>query len=218
MHRRSHTIAAVAAAVALPLSAAACGGASQSASTVAPAPRTTSPATGSPAAQSPAAGGPATAPATDTGTAPTDDRQPGTTAGAPAPQQHALVFIALGDDGASGRPVGCGDSSVAVPFTTTTIAPLGEVMRAQLAQHDTHYGGSGLYNALAQSRLQYVGASVEGGHAVVDLTGDLVMGGECDIPRVREQLTAPALGFGNVDTVEVRIDGRALDDVLSLRN
>lgn len=131
--------------------------------------------------------------------------------------RRALTFIAEGDAGTSGPLVGCGDSSVTVPFTTTTIAPLSEVMRAQLAVNDDHYGDSGLYNALYRSDLDFAAASIDAGHATVELTGTLRMGGECDIPRVREQLTAPALQFDNVDTVTVTIDGEPLDDILDLR-
>ncbi|QDQ96902.1 GerMN domain-containing protein [Tomitella fengzijianii] len=225
MHRTSRTIAAVAAAAVLPLAAAACGGSSPSASTAAPAPGTASPAasaatppaTRSPAAQSPAAGGPAASAEPDAEAAPTGAPDSGTSAGVPASHQHSLTFIALGDGGASGMPVGCGDSAVPVTVTTTTIAPLGEVYRAQLGTRERDYGASGLYNALAASDLTYQSATISDGHATVHLTGDLTMGGECDIPRVRAQLTEPALQFPNVDTVDVDIDGTPLDVALSLR-
>ncbi|WP_182359618.1 GerMN domain-containing protein [Tomitella gaofuii] len=131
--------------------------------------------------------------------------------------RHSLTFIAIGDGGATGHPVGCGDSAVPVTVTTETIAPLGELYRALLAVDEQHYGASGLYNALAMSDLSYQGATIADGHATVRLAGDLTMGGECDIPRVRAQLTEPALQFGNVDSVEVYIDGTPLDDALSLR-
>lgn len=142
----------------------------------------------------------------------------------PSPARHSLTFIAMGDDGARGDEIGCGDSAVAVPYTTTTIAPLGEVYRAELAAHGTrdergeHYDDTDLYNALYRSELHYSGADISGGHATVDLTGDLEMGGECDIPRVRTQLTAPALQFDNVDSVSVRINDQDLDELLSLKN
>lgn len=130
---------------------------------------------------------------------------------------HSLTFIAMGDGGASGDPIGCGDSAVPVDFETSTIAPLGEVYRAQLAAEGPDYGQSGLTNTLAQSDLEYLSAEIDGGHARVQLTGSLRMGGECDIPRVRAQLTEPALQFPNVDTVTVLIDGVPLDQQLSLR-
>ncbi len=130
--------------------------------------------------------------------------------------ERSLTFIATGDDGVSGPQIGCGDSVVSVPITTTTIEPLGEVMRAQLAEKDTQVGQSGLYNALAQSNLTYESATIADGHAVVRLSGQLLTGGVCDIPRVKEQLTAPALQFDNVDTVTVLINGEPLDELLAL--
>ncbi|GAA4810002.1 GerMN domain-containing protein [Tomitella cavernea] len=131
--------------------------------------------------------------------------------------QHTLTFIAVGDGGATGRPVGCGDSAVPVTVTTATIAPLGELYRALLALDEQRYGASGLYNALARSDLTYQAATIADGHATIRLAGDLTMGGECDIPRVRAQLTDPALQFPNVDSVDVYINGTPLDDALSLR-
>lgn len=148
----------------------------------------------------------------------------GTTTGDPGapekpvqPTERSLTFIATGDDGATGPLIGCGDSVVSVPFTTTTIAPLGEVMRAQLAEKDTYLGQSGLYNALAPSNLTYESATIADGHATVRLSGQLRSGGVCDIPRITEQLTAPALQFDNVDTVTVLINGEQLEGLLSLR-
>lgn len=128
-----------------------------------------------------------------------------------------LTFIAVGDEGISGPQIGCGDSTVSVPITTTTIAPLGEVMSAQLAEKDTHYGQSGLSNTLAQSNLTYESATIADGHATVRLSGRLSSGGVCDIPRITAQLTAPALQFDNIDTVTVLIDGEPLEVLLSLR-
>lgn len=171
----------------------------------------TQPSTGS-ASGTPAQ--PATEPPSGASVSPTEDRT----------ATRSLTFIAMGDDGARGAPIGCGDSAVTVPHTTTTIAPLGEVYRAELAASGTrdsrgeHYRDTELYNALYRSDLHYEGADIDDGHADVDLTGTLRMGGECDIPRVRAQLTRPALQFGNVDSVTVRIDGQELDGMLSLRD
>lgn len=128
-----------------------------------------------------------------------------------------LTFIAVGDEGVSGPPIGCGDSAVPVPITTTTIAPLGEVMGAQLAEKNTFYGQSGLSNTLAQSNLTYESATITDGHATVRLSGRLSSGGVCDIPRITAQLTAPALQFDNIDTVTVLVDGVPLETLLSLR-
>ncbi len=174
----------------------------------------TTAATASDAVTSDAAEGPMTAAPPSSPPAHTDAPDPGTGGHRAV---HSLTFIAMGDGGASGSPVGCGDSAVPVDVETSTIAPLGEVYRAQLAAEGPDHGRSGLYNALARSDLQYVSAAIDGGHATVRLTGHIRMGGECDAPRVRAQLTEPALQFPNVDSVTVLIDGVPLDQTLSLR-
>ncbi|WP_182345930.1 GerMN domain-containing protein [Tomitella gaofuii] len=187
-------------------------------------PTTSAPAAPGPSDTSPNEPGPAASSALPPERDPSGTVSPGPAA-APTPSsshtdhtaQHTLTFIAVGDGGATGRPVGCGDSAVPVTVTTDTIAPLGELYRALLAVDEQQYGASGLYNALAMSELTYQGATIADGDATVRLTGDLTIGGECDIPRVRAQLTEPALQFPNVDSVDVYIDGTPLDDVLSLR-
>jgi len=74
-----------------------------------------------------------------------------------------LYYVAVGDDGASGARIGCGDSLVPVftgpkPLTDQ----FADTMRAALVDHSEAYGRSGLRNALAGSRLQCVSHSVSG--------------------------------------------------------
>jgi len=79
------------------------------------------------------------------------------------------------------------------------------------------YGQSGLYNALYLSNLSIANAAVIDGEAVIDLKGNLVFGGECDIPRIEEQLHAIALQFHTVDSVSITINGVPLEKLLDLR-
>jgi hypothetical protein len=74
-----------------------------------------------------------------------------------------------------------------------------------------------LYNALYLSHLRIDDLAVVNGGAVIKLKGELVMGGECDIPRVEEQLKALALQFSTVNRVSIFINSRPLEDVLDLR-
>ena len=76
---------------------------------------------------------------------------------------------------------------------------------------------AGLYNALAYSELQLESAEIHDGTARIELSGILMLAGECDIPRVREQLTAPALQFDGVREVEVFINDEPLESLLDLR-
>lgn len=183
------------------LAGAACGSPAQdSAATTTPVPTSTPAATGS--------------------ASPTTAANPGATTTAPptAPEQpRHLTFIAMGDDGASGPMIGCGDSAVAVPVDAADAADLSALMRAQLAVTDDYYGQSGLYNALSHSTLQVESAQIRDGVARVELSGTLMLAGECDIPRVREQLTAPAMQFDGVREVEVLINGEPLESLLDLR-
>ncbi len=130
-----------------------------------------------------------------------------------------IYLIAVGDNGVSGQLIGCGDSLVPVEVP---IAPTLGVLRAALEelfklQGQQYYGQSGLYNALYQSELAIADVAIAGGEARIFLTGTMTLGGECDNPRVEEQLRALALQFSTVEHVSIYINGEPLHDVLSLK-
>jgi hypothetical protein len=137
---------------------------------------------------------------------------------APAPQRVQIFLIALEDNGQSGQPVGCGDSAIPVMVETP---PTQEVLKASmeslLSMQDQYYGESGLYNALYQSDLQVESITLENGKAVIHLTGTLMLGGVCDNPRVEAQLEATALQFSTVQEVSIFINGKTLEEALSLQ-
>ena len=130
-----------------------------------------------------------------------------------------IYLVAIGDNGASGKAIGCGDSLVAVEVSIT---PTLGVLRAALnelfaLEGEQYYGQSGLYNALSLSHLTIEDVAVVNGEAIIELKGELVTGGECDIPRIEEQLEATALQFSTVQRVSTFINGKALEKVLDLR-
>jgi hypothetical protein len=130
-----------------------------------------------------------------------------------------LIFlIAVDDNGQSGSLVGCGDSAVPVQVQTP---PTSQVLQAALVSllsiKDQYYGQSGLYNALYQSDLQVDSITIVAGKASVYLTGTLLIGGECDIPRVQAQLEQTILQFPTVTEADIFINGKPLADVLSLK-
>ena len=136
-----------------------------------------------------------------------------------APQTVKIYLIAMGDNGAAGELIGCGDSLVAVEVA---IEPTSGVLRAALTAllslpSDATYGQSGLYNALYLSDLQIESLEIIDRQAIMRLTGDLIYGGECDIPRITAQLTSIALQFSTVDSVSVYINGTSLSELLDLR-
>ncbi len=129
-----------------------------------------------------------------------------------------VYLVALDDGGRAGKPIGCGDSIVAVP---REIAPTHEPLRAvydeQLAIRDRNYGESGLYNALYGCDLHVEHVSLVDGVATVELAGTFQLGGTCDMPRAGAQLSEPALQFATVQSVQVFVNGQPLDELLSLK-
>jgi hypothetical protein len=59
--------------------------------------------------------------------------------------------------------------------------------------------------------------SVEDGEATVQLSGELMLGGACDNPRMEAQLEETALQFPEISAVSVFINQVPLEEVLSLR-
>lgn len=151
---------------------------------------------------------------------------PANTESAPATPDQATVIVelqtvkvflvAIGDNGASGKLIGCGDSIVPV---TQEIVPTKGVLRAALeillGIKQQNYGQSGLYNALYQSNLTIDDVRIENGKASIRLSGRLLLGGVCDNPRVEAQLVETAKQFSTVKEVEIFINGKPLEDVLS---
>lgn len=135
------------------------------------------------------------------------------------PQTVLIYLVAVGDNGASGEMIGCGDSLVPVEVA---VEPTLAVLRAAFTTllnltSDITYGQSGLYNALYLSDLQIDSMDIVDREAIIYLSGSLVTGGECDIPRIEAQLTATALQFSTIDSVTIYINGTLLQDFLDLR-
>ena len=136
----------------------------------------------------------------------------------PTQSMVQIFLIAVGDNGQTGTPVGCGDSVVPVQVEIPpTQGVLKAALIALLSVKDQYYGQSGLYNALYQSDLQVESLSINGSQAKVYLTGTLLMGGECDSPRVQAQFEQTVLQFQNVTEVAIFINDKPLVDILSLK-
>lgn len=144
---------------------------------------------------------------------PTSARAPIPTSGT---MQIKLFFVAINDNGKSGKKIGCDDSLVTVnrPIPSTS-TPLTAAYKELLGLRDQNYGQSGLYNALYQSSLKFAGASISDAKATVNLTGTLKLGGVCDNPRVAAQLEQVALQFATVQQVVILVNGVPLDKLLS---
>lgn len=129
-----------------------------------------------------------------------------------------IYLIAIDGNGVGGKMVGCGDSSIPVKVTIQNAqTPLSEAIKELLKIKSQFYGQSGLYNSLYQSNLQLSSAVITNGKATIKLTGTTALGGTCDNPRFQAQLEETALQFSSVKSVEIFIDGKKLEDVLSTR-
>ncbi len=130
--------------------------------------------------------------------------------------QIKIFLVAPGDNGKSGLLIGCGDSVVSVlKEISPTKAPLKASIEELLKIKDFNYGESGFVNSLYQSNLTFVNANIVDAKATIKLSGNLVVAGVCDIPRVKAQLEQTALQFSTVKSVEFYINSQKLDDVLS---
>jgi hypothetical protein len=136
----------------------------------------------------------------------------------PTPQKESggnlkIYLIALEDAGKSGPVVGCGDSLVAVDVQADGMH---EALRLLLDNHSRYYGQSDLYSALYQSNLTVRRFEITNEKTEVDLSGDLILGGVCDTPRVKEQLTATIRqAVSGNDPIAITINGISLDEILS---
>jgi hypothetical protein len=143
---------------------------------------------------------------------------PTSTSTLPSAQRVQIFLIAIGDNGVSGKMIGCGDSVVPVDIS---IEPTTGVLRAALekllAIKTQLYGMSGFYDALYQSDLSIASLEITNGVAEMRLSGSLILGGECDAPRVQAQLEEIALQFSTVQSVAIFINDIPLEDVLSLK-
>jgi hypothetical protein len=143
------------------------------------------------------------------------------TSGRVPPSGTQVVVYLVAPEGGSGPvgPIGCGDYLVPVEFgpsfPTNTYRQIAYALIDLFSIKEPFYGQSGLYNPLYQSSLSVQSVTVDdNGHATVNLSGNLVLGGECDGPRVQAQIEDTALQFSITD-VMVFLNGRPLADALS---
>lgn len=135
---------------------------------------------------------------------------------APGTMRVKLFFVALEDNGKSGKKIGCNDSIVAVErIIPATQAPLTAALKELLSVRARYYDQTGLYNSLYESNLKVDGISIVGGKALIHLSGKVILGGVCDNPRVEAQIKETALQFATVKQVAVFVNGVPLEKILS---
>lgn len=165
---------------------------------------------------SPTSGPSATAPPSSAQPSTAPPETPGPTA-VPTPRELTVYFVRIGDDGASGERIGCGDSLV--PVTTTPIAtddPLRASIVRLLETPEGEVLSSGLRTAVPGGTLDYVSGRVEGDTVTVELTGMPLPGGECDDPRIEAQLERTAMAATGASEALILIDGVPIEEFLRL--
>ena len=126
-------------------------------------------------------------------------------------QKIVKVFlVAVGDNGKTGRKIGCDDSLVGVRRTVkpnravlkSAVEELLKISRNYNEKLENFWGGGGL-------KLKSV--ALAGGVATIRLTGkELPIAGVCDLPRVVEQIEETAKQFPAVERVRVFVNGKTL--------
>jgi hypothetical protein len=129
-----------------------------------------------------------------------------------------LFYIAIDDGGRIGALIGCNDSLV--PLTTepvTTVDPLAETMDRLLSNSQPFVGRAGLYNPLWQSRLVYMGSQFDGTTVTVELGGEAVPAGTCDVPRIEHMLKQAAQTAAGARFAVILVNGVPIEEQLSSR-
>lgn len=132
-----------------------------------------------------------------------------------------IFLVALEDAGKQGKKFGCDDSLISedrdIPQTDKIEDKIKGALETLLTFKDNQYTKGGTYSALANADIKVESVNVMGDVAEVLLSGALRLGGECDDPRVVEQLKETILQFPEVKKADIYLNGRSLDDVLSLK-
>ena len=150
---------------------------------------------------------------------PANSASPARSPSASGDKQTVKVFmIAVDDNGASGKKIGCGDSAVSV---TREIAPTQAVLKAAMAEllsiKEKDYGQSGFYNSLYRYSLNVDSVAIDdNGKATIKLSGDFALVGTCEDPRIEAQFRETALQFPTVKSADIFINGNNLTEIMSL--
>lgn len=127
-----------------------------------------------------------------------------------------VMLVQLGGGGPDA--FGCGDRILAVPVAVSGNAdPLRVALDELLLRGEELARRNGLYDAFAGSELRVEDVSAEDRAVTVRLTGTLRLAGECDIPRVREQLRRTVLQYREFRSARFLLDGVDLEELLQQR-
>jgi len=125
-----------------------------------------------------------------------------------------IFFIAMEDNGALGKKIGCNDSAVAaLRNVESSKATMQGALEELLSIKDQYYGESGLYNSLSLANLQVEQVTIENGKATIRLSGEYSFTGVCEDARFMSQIEETAMQFDEVKDVEIILNSRSLDNM-----
>ncbi|HEV2828098.1 MAG TPA: GerMN domain-containing protein [Pyrinomonadaceae bacterium] len=130
-------------------------------------------------------------------------------------QTIKIYLVAVGDDGKSGKKIGCGDSLVAItrPIQKTA-APLTAAIRELLITPEQSGGARRLENFWKGRNLKVTSVSIRNQTATIQLSGEVFVAGVCDVPRIQRQIEETARQFPTVKKVKVFIGKRTLAEAV----
>lgn len=130
-------------------------------------------------------------------------------------QAIKIYLVAVGDNGKTGKKIGCEDSLVAVTRKIKkTPAPLAAAIRELLATPQHPDGAPNLENFWKGRNLKVKSVVISNRTASIYLTGEVFVAGVCDEPRIESQIQETALQFPTVKKVKVFIGKRTLADAI----
>lgn len=130
-------------------------------------------------------------------------------------QDIKVYLVALGDDGKTGKKIGCGDSLIPVTRSIRkTPAPLTAALSELLLTPQHPDGSPNLENFWKGRNLKVKSVSIRNHTATIRISGEVFVAGVCDIPRIESQIEETARQFPNVKKVKVFIGKRTLADAI----
>ncbi|GEM_PF-5025747 len=114
--------------------------------------------------------------------------------------------------------IGCGDSVVAAStssiVTNDVEANIKMALNDLFSITDSEFGKGGMYDSLYQSKLAVASVTVTDGVAVVKITGQKLLGGECDDLRFVAQIERTVTQFPEVKSSQILVNDGPLNTSL----
>lgn len=147
---------------------------------------------------------------------PTNSQSSSATSSPEALIKTNLYLISARGLASGAEPVGCGDFVSPLPVSIPeTTEPLKDTFEKLLTfDPQKEYGSDTFTSPVAKMGLKFDGATIVGGTAKINLSGNFSLSGVCESPRIQAQLEKTALQFNTIKKVEIYINGKMLSSLL----